>query len=79
MSFDYPSLPPPPACKIEIWTGLGTLSFDYKDNPPLPLPSELQGNRMLRLISVSPMDTISLNALMTIATNEVIGLRYVKH
>ena len=47
-----------PSQKIEIWTGLGTLSFDY---PSLPL--ELQGHRMWRLISVSPVDTISLTLL----------------
>ena len=31
-----PHFTPLPHCKIEIWTGLGTLSFD---NPKLPPPN----------------------------------------
>ena len=42
--------------EIEIWTGLGTLSFDYPSlQAPLP---EFQGTRMWRLISASPTDSI---------------------
>ena len=31
-----PVYPPPPTPQIEIWTGLGTLSFDYPSLPPSP-------------------------------------------
>ena len=33
-SFDYSRVPSP--LKIEIWPGLGTLSFDYSRKPPTP-------------------------------------------
>ena len=72
----YQTAPPPPhprtprkSRKIEIWTGLGTLSFDYPRLPPPPhwnldrtwhfdfwlpqSPPPLR-DRMWRLISVSP-------------------------
>ena len=26
--------PPPPPSKIEIWTDLGTLGFDFPEHPP---------------------------------------------
>ena len=58
------SPPPPPPLKIKIWADLGTLSLTWSGvphtlPPPTPTP-EFQGARMRRLISVSPVDTISL-------------------
>ena len=53
--------------KIEFWTGLDTLSFDYPSlppPPPSPTPPQLQGDRMWRLISVSPVDTIFVSLII---------------
>ena len=36
-----PPTPQPPPSPIEIWTGLGTLSFDYPRIPPSPHEFEI--------------------------------------